>query len=89
MSDTPINSHPRHRPMTIGGFLASAMDMEDNLHKSIYQDYLDRSNWPKSLPDDAFEQIRKRLDVLIRDTERHKKILRAFIEKYGDGGKSG
>ncbi|UCG48005.1 MAG: hypothetical protein JSU94_21310 [Phycisphaerales bacterium] len=89
MADTSSNLKTARKPRTIGGFLASAMDMEDNLHRSIYQDYLDRSNWPKSLPDDAFEQIRRRLDVLIRDTERHKEILRAFIEKYGDGGKSG
>jgi hypothetical protein len=68
----------------MGGFLASALDMEDQLSKGVYAHYIQRSNWPGGMSDDAFEEIRKRLKILLDDTEKHKKILQALIKKQGD-----
>jgi len=54
----------------------SSLDMEDDIAHSIYQDYLDRKNWPVELKDETFEEIRKHLTTLLKDTQRHRNIIR-------------
>lgn len=71
------------RHETVGGMLASALNMEDEISSGVYEDYLNRRHWPEQLGDDAFAEIRRRLTVLIEDTKKHKKILQALVNEYG------
>jgi hypothetical protein len=66
---------------TIAGFLASAMDMEDEISNSVYRDYMRRDNWPPALDDAAFEKIKARLKVLIDDTQRHRGTFKQLQER--------
>lgn len=68
-------------PKAISGMLLSALDMEDEIAHSIYQDYMDRKNWPAEITDEVFEEIRKNLSVLLDDTQRHRKIIKALQSK--------
>jgi len=68
---------------TIGGMLASALNMEDEISSGVYEDYLDHRHWPEELGDDVFVEIKRRLTVLIEDTKKHKKILQALGREYG------
>jgi rubrerythrin len=72
---------------TIANFLAAALDMEDEISNSIYKDYMNAKNWPKSLKPEAFQSIRQYLDVLIEDTQRHRKIISELIKQYGQDKK--
>jgi len=65
------------------GYLASALDMEDQINTSIYKDYLDEKYWPKHLQPEIFETITQYLNVLIEDTQKHRNIIAVLIEKYG------
>ena len=67
----------------LAGYLAAALDMEDEINTSIYKDYLNRNNWPTHLQPDIFETIIQYLNVLIEDTQTHRKIIAVLIEKYG------
>ena len=68
---------------TVESILASALNMEDEISKGVYQEYLKPQNWPTELNKDAFLQIRRRLTVLIQGIEKHKKILHALSKDYG------
>ena len=63
------------RQETLAGFLASALNMEDQISSGVYADYLERENWPVGLDEPAFHEIKRRLTTLIRDTKRHREIL--------------
>ena len=65
----------------IAGFLASALDIEDDMSRSVYGDFLNRKNWPVSLDADAFEEIKNLLMILIEETEEHKKRFLNLMEK--------
>lgn len=83
-------SHPDDRSevdrrKTIGGLLASALNMEDQISSGVYEDYLNRAAWPKALDENVFGEIRKRLTTLIEDTTKHRKILEALAKHYGQG----
>jgi hypothetical protein len=67
----------------LAGYLVSALDMEDEINNSIYEDYLDKKNWPKSIDPQIFKTITQYLNVLIEDTRKHRKIIAGLIEKYG------
>ena len=71
------------KPKIIAGYLASAMDLEDEVSDSIYREYMDLSRWPPGIDMDVFQEIRKCLTTLIEDTKRHRIILSGLIEKYG------
>lgn len=71
------------KPDTIGGVLASALSMEDEISTGVYEEYLDRQHWPERLDEGVFLEIKKRLTVLIEDTKKHKKILQALSKEYG------
>lgn len=72
-----------NKQKTMANFLTSALGMEDEINNSVYKDYTDAKNWPKGLKPEAFESIRKHLDVLIKDTLRHREIILSLIKKYG------
>jgi hypothetical protein len=77
------------KPETLAGFLASALDMEDEISNSVYKDYMDPDNWPPGLDLNVFRQIRKHLNILIQDTRRHRKIILGLIKKYGKDNTAG
>jgi len=70
-------------PKTVQGLLLSALDMEDEIAHSVYQDYLGRESWPADLKDDIFEEIQKYLTTLLDDTERHRTMVRNLQSKLG------
>jgi len=72
-----------HKQGTLANFLVSALDMEDEINSSIYNDYMNAKSWPKKLTPEAFESIRKYLEILIEDTKRHKATIQSLIEKHG------
>jgi hypothetical protein len=61
--------------------LTLALDIEDKLAHSIYSDYMCREYWPAELKNDAFEKIRKYLQILIEDTERHRNTVEHLQSK--------
>jgi hypothetical protein len=77
------------RPDTLVGFLASALDMEDEISNSVYKDYMTPDNWPPGLDLNVFQQIRKHLTTLIQDTRRHRTIILGLIKKYGKDNAAG
>jgi len=83
MAEKDINNPAGNRATRLAGFLASALDMEDEISNSIYKDYLDAKNWPENLKPDVFENIKRYLNVLIEDTQRHRKIILGLMKQYG------
>jgi hypothetical protein len=82
--DNKNTDKPAGRKVTIlAGFLAEALDMEDEISNSIYTDYVDAKNWPKNLKPEDFQNIRKYLNVLIEDTRRHRETILGVIEQHG------
>lgn len=71
------------RHETIGGVLAAALNMEDDISGGVYLEYLERSRWPAQLDDDVFVEIERRLTLLIEGIAKHKKILRALVREHG------
>jgi hypothetical protein len=78
---------PEHKQDTLANFLTAALDMEDEISNSVYKDYMDAKNWPKNLKSEAFQSIRQHLDILIEDTQRHRKIILELIKQYGQNKK--
>jgi len=80
-----IDSKPAgERRTTLGGYLASALNMEDAISNGIYLDYLNPKNWPEEIDPEVFEKIRTRLTVLIEDTKKHRRIIAALVKNYGE-----
>jgi hypothetical protein len=82
-NDNPTAQTNTDKHETIGGMLASALNMEDEISGGVYEDYLDRKRWPEQLDDEVFAEISKRLTVLIEDTVKHKKIIQALVREHG------
>lgn len=82
-ANNDVGKSAEQKPKTIAGYLASAMDMEDEISNGVYQDYMDLDKWPAGIELDVFQEIRKHLITLIEDTKRHRIIISALIEKYG------
>ena len=68
---------------TIGGVLAAAVRMEEDISGGVYRDYLRRQNWPEQLDEEVFAEIRKRLTMLTKGTERHKRTIDALVREHG------
>ena len=83
-SDTIDSKAGDERRATLGGYLASALNMEDEISNGIYLDYLDPKNWPEAVAPEIFQQIAGRLTVLINDTKKHKKIIAALVKTHGE-----
>lgn len=71
------------RRKTLAGYLASALNMEDEISNGIYLDYLKTRNWPGTISHDTFREIATRLTVLIDDTKKHRKIIEALLKDHG------
>ena len=68
-------------PKTISGLLMSSLNMEDEIAHSMYQQYLDRENWPVELKEDVFDEIQKHLSTLLNDTQRHRTMIKHLQSK--------
>lgn len=82
------NKSAGNKPKILAGFLASSLDMEDEISNSVYKDYMDTKNWPKNLNPEAFQNIRQYLDVLIEDTRKHRETILSLIEQYDQDNQS-
>ncbi len=71
------------RPDTMDRVLATAVNMEEDISAGVYRDYLSRRNWPRQLDEQAFAEIRKRLTVLLKGIEKHKRIINALVREHG------
>ena len=65
----------------LGGYILSAIDMEENFANGVYLDYTTRKNWPVDVDRETFEKIQSLLKILIDDTARHKNILSELKKK--------
>lgn len=83
MQSTEIKrtGYSHKEPQSVAGLLLSALDMEDEIAHSVYQDYMDRKNWPASLKDETFEEICKHLTTLLNDTRRHRTMIKHLQSK--------
>lgn len=75
MKDGCNNNPGNGRLQSLEGFFLSALDMEEEFAKSVYRDYLDKTNWPGSANKDTLEKIQSFLEILIRNTAKHKSKL--------------
>jgi len=69
---------------TIGNYLLSALDMEDHMSIDVYGNYMQRSAWPADLNEEAFENIKKLLTIVIEETEMHKKAFSELQKKLNE-----
>jgi hypothetical protein len=76
-----------HKQDTLANFLTSALDMEDEISNSVYKDYVNAKNWPKTLKPEAFREIKEYLTILIEDTRRHRKIIAGLIKQHDQNNK--
>jgi len=83
-SDNPTAQTETNEHDTIGGMLASALNMEDEISGGVYQDYLNRKRWPEQLDDETYAEITKRLTVLVEDTVKHQKTIQALVREHGE-----
>jgi Mg2+ and Co2+ transporter CorA len=68
----------------VGGFLTAALNMEDQISRGVYEEYMARANWPAGLDEATFERIQERLTTLVEDTQKHHKILQALIREHAN-----
>ncbi|MBI2038512.1 MAG: hypothetical protein HYT19_01140 [Candidatus Nealsonbacteria bacterium] len=66
----------------IAGFLASALDIEDDMSESVYGEYLNRETWPADLEEKVFDMIKNLVAILIEETEGHKKSFSGLKNKF-------
>jgi hypothetical protein len=67
----------------LSNYLASALDLEDEVSNSVYNDYMDAKNWPKNIKPEVFQSIKQYLNILIEDTRKHRQIILGLMQKYG------
>ncbi|MFA5744833.1 MAG: hypothetical protein WC887_01325 [Candidatus Paceibacterota bacterium] len=68
----------------IGNYLVSALDMEDQMSIGVYGEYTQKSAWPDTLSDEAFENIQKLLKIVIEETEGHKRAFSELQKKLNE-----
>ena len=83
MAENSDTTNPAGGAKILAGYLAEALDMEDQINISIYKDYLNAKYWPRTLQPDISETITQYLNTLIEDTLKHRKTIAVLIEKYG------
>jgi len=75
-------------PKTLAHFLSSALRLEEQFSNSVYRDYLDLEDWPVELRPEVFNEIKKRLAVLIEDSAKHEQVIHGLTRQYnGDGSR--
>lgn len=71
---------------TLARFLSSALRLEEQFSNSVYRDYLDPEDWPVELKPDVFDEIKKRLAVLIEDSAKHEQTIHGLTRQYNGKG---
>ena len=71
---------------TLAHFLSSALRLEEQFSNSVYRDYLDPEDWPVELRPDVFDEIKKRLAVLIEDSAKHEQVIHGLTRQYNSDG---
>lgn len=71
---------------TLAHFLSSALRLEEQFSNSVYRDYLDPEDWPVELKPDVFDEIRRRLAVLIEDSAKHEQVIHGLTRQYNGEG---
>jgi hypothetical protein len=66
-------------------FLSSALFLEEQFSSNVYRDYLELEDWPVNLRPDVFDEIKRRLIVLIDDSAKQEKVIHGLSRQYGDG----
>ena len=83
MADNDTTKSASKKEKILANFLASALDMEDEVSNSVYNDYMDAKNWPKNIKPEVFQSIKRYLTILIEDTRKHRQIILELMQKYG------
>ena len=83
MADNETTKSADNKTKILAGFLAEALDMEDEVSNSVYKDYMDAKYWPKNIEPEIFQNIKQHLNVLIEDTQKHRKIILGLMQNYG------
>lgn len=65
----------------ITGFLEAALDIEDQMSRDVYGEFLKRKAWPANLEKEVFEALTSSLMLLIRETEEHRLRFLALKKK--------
>ena len=82
------NRSESNSPKTLAHFLSSALRLEEQFSNSVYRDYLDPEDWPVDLRPEVFDEIKKRLNVLIEDSAKHEHVIHGLSRQYnGDGNR--
>ena len=84
MNDNPKRN--KDEVQLIAGFLATALEMEDDMSGDVYGDFLLNEGWPANFNGEAFKNVKHLLEVLIQDTEAHKKMFLVLINKLDSNG---
>ncbi len=53
------------------------------MSRGVYREYLNREIWPDELSAEDYNKITKCLNVLIKDTVKHRNTIVEMINKYG------
>jgi len=62
-------------------FVDSALEIEEEVSRGVYEYYLDYNNWPRDLSEESFVEIEKMLRELINDTLKHQRAFRGLKDK--------
>ena len=88
-AENHLNRPADRKHDTLAGFLASALDMEDEISNGVYKDYMDLENWTAGMDKDVYLEIRKNLTTLIEDTRRHRQVILGMVKRYGKDKSAG
>ena len=72
----------KRRYSNMKGYISSAIDMEEGFTRSVYHDYMEHENWPDGLNEETLEKVRSYLQILIKDTQNHKKRFVELKKKF-------
>ena len=59
----------------LAAYLSTGIDMEDRCTGTTYKDYVQRERWPANMPEEAFNEVREHLTILLEDSNRHKEMI--------------
>ena len=65
----------------IAGFLASSLEIEDDMSSELYGEFLNREIWPSNLSEEIFQVVKKFLTTVIQETEGHKKLFSNLLKE--------
>jgi len=78
----------RENEKILADFLDTALDIEEEISRGIYQHYLVYDNWPKGFAIEYFKEVKSILEKMIEDTKNHEekfhKLKRSL--SYGQAG---